>query len=134
MIGICLIAPEQGLPHEVDQWVYLSWGLAPDGVWATDDAFGRTGLETVASLADLPAADIVIVQPLSGKHVQGTEPLGPYSHPDSAIYVFGASNYNMTTDDISGVAIHSKVYIPGEIDFHAPIAGAMVLYDRVSKV
>lgn len=135
MVGVCLITPEQGEAHEVDQWVYLSWAMSLDGVWATDTAYGRSGVTTIKSLSDLPPANLIVVQPLNGANIKGTEPLSTFIHPPNALYIFGASNTIMAERDIAGVSIHSKVYIASisGTELHAPIAGAMVLFDRASK-
>lgn len=83
-------------------------------------------IENADALPDMP---IVVVQPQSGKFVQGAIPLDKFVHPESAIYMFGGSHDVMTEEDI-GQRVPYRVFIPIHQECYAFSAAYMTLWSR----
>lgn len=79
-----------------------------------------------------PGFDVVLIQPADGEHVEGTDSLVPFVHPEDCVYLFGGSDSHLTLDGIVPV---SKIYIPHVATWNmfASQAAAIVLYDRYVK-
>ena len=109
--------PEEGDDHYLDtQWTYLI------------KAFG---LEVVL-FHQLGRKQVVLVQPKTGRYVQGETSLENYNHPHTCIYLFGSSHRSWTSEELSGLNIVDRLYIPvqGDWDFFSPQAAAIVAWDR----
>lgn len=126
MARLCLIHPEHGVTHEIDQWLYLATFFGVE-VYAIGAHQKRKGVTYVASVSEVPGT-AVVVQPLTGRNVQGEVALASFVHPTDATYVFGGSDYIVTQDDIVGHTL--SLFIPGTEELHAPLAGAIVLHAR----
>tara|TARA_R110000824_G_scaffold93832_1_gene226872 strand:+ start:72 stop:491 length:420 start_codon:yes stop_codon:yes gene_type:complete len=137
MISIC--TPRPNVQDRRDQWGYAIPSADISAVYVidpTDEPLVRPfhdGIKILA-LSEL-VGDVVIVQPLSGANVQGTQSLVDYVHPTDATYVFWHDDEHMTTDDLAGVTPDALVYIPTSDDTQLYSASAMmvVMYDRLAK-
>lgn len=130
MFSLCVIDQTS---EELDQWLYLSWGFGSPVVYSR--GMNSSKATNIASLSELPAGPLIVVQPESGAHIAGTQSLAGHTHLDNAIYLFGGSNSNMAESDLSGLTPAETLCIPATagIEIHAPLAGAIVLWDRYAK-
>lgn len=113
--------------------------LAPDGaagvVSLSDElhyvcrSFGLSPEQCHESPPDgLP---VILLQPQDGRHTQGEDSLVDFVHPDDCVYLFGASNEQLTL----GIEVAAKIYIPNTPTWSmfASQAAAIALYDRFVK-
>jgi hypothetical protein len=136
VLGVCLPHPTNG--EWRNQWSYVLSHFGPEEVWVVGEPAGERplwkGARAIAGCVDLPALPLVVVQPRRGRYLPGRESLVGFSHPEDAIYLFGADNANMSKEDIAREPDH-LVYIPTSDDHEmwSWVAGAVVLYDRMVK-
>ncbi len=133
--GICFRAEPSAADQ--DKWSYC---FSSFGVTAFYERRGLVnkmrGAIQVADATDLPAEPkLIVLQPQDGRYIQGDTDLAGFVHPDDAIYFFGGNHDNMSDDpDLAGRVPDSVVFIPRvKHNFHSPMAGAVVLWDRYMK-
>lgn len=85
------------------------------------------------SLEDIPPTlPVVVVQPQTARHVKGETSLSLHrSVKGPVVYLFGASHENMTPEDLLGLNVVDKVFIPLNNDWElfGPHAAAIVLWE-----
>lgn len=138
MLRICIYVDAS---TDLNQWAYVVLSFDPDEVYVCGEvppeistmrrAFGEAKI--VANAGAIPG-ELVVVTPVNARELQGDTPLDTFIHPEDACYLFGADSSILAEDDL-GRSAASKVFIPTatDDDFYAPIAGAIVLYDRRVK-
>lgn len=133
-LGICFTAEKRRVYQ--DQWSFLFSNFGVQDIWEIGQAEKiyqpTTKIEDASGLpSDRP---LVVVQPEKGRYVQGSMPLATFVHPDDAIYMFGGSHENFTTDMLGGRDADAVVYIPfAKHECYAFAAAYIVLWDRYSK-
>jgi len=58
-------------------------------------------------------------------------PVTGYAHPQRAIYLLGAEDNGLSAKAVA--ACNQTVLLPGTVCHNVAVAGAMVMYDRVTK-
>ena len=75
------------VPAYSQEWIHAQWDCARKHFGIVDCyVIGPGHLDSADDLPDLP---IVLMQPVTGVHVQGIVSLADFDHPDDAIYLFG---------------------------------------------
>lgn len=76
-----------------------------------------------------------MLQAQDGRYLQGNESLVDFTHPEDAVYLFGASDLNLSIEDDFGAKEPDHlVYIPTiEHEMYSFSAGYITLYDRFVK-
>ena len=100
-----------------------------EGAWG--EILGAFGLRRAE---ETPEMVKVLIQPQSGRWVQGEVPLPEFKHPEHAVYIFGPDDGHLSPE-IEGEYDH-KVYIPQlhtNVTLYAHQAAGIVLYDRMVK-
>lgn len=90
----------------------------------------------ISGIADLPkTTPLIIINPENGRYVQGVTSLVDFTHPASAIYLFGSDEGFLSPNNLKGHSIKDKVYIPAETDdqMFSYMAFAVVMWDRKMK-
>ena len=57
--------------------------------------------------------------------------LREYKHPDSAVYILGAEDHGLTNE--AAALCRDLVVIPSRLCLNVSVAGAIVMYDRLTK-
>lgn len=141
MFGVCLTYVKEYEDHLVDCWDMVFLQNKPDKVYVIDlpeDHFWLNH-KFIRSLGDnfirISSYDEikehkVLLSPKSSLHMPGDINLKDYTHPENCTYIFG-SDIGHINEDIKGdyVFIESK----SDIQYFSWIAGAITLYDRLSK-
>ena len=102
------------------QWECLLRGLVVDVIRNRDDIGNRP---------------VVVFQPKEGRYVKGETSLDAFTHIEDAVYYFGHSHRHMRVEELSGLNVVAKVYIPIDegTELFSNQAGAIVLWDRRLK-
>lgn len=126
-----------------NQWDYVltNFGIPPENVWMRNDLdllnYHGKYTQTHGTAFDLdPNIPLVVVQPLGGRYIQGNISLIDFVHPNSAIYLFGGDNDNLSSEeDLGGRNPDYLVYIPTAThdEMYSWVAASCVLYDRLVK-
>lgn len=137
MVGLSIKL--SGSSIEVSQWrdLCISFGISFDNVWLRgNEVDGNQWFFNIINKVDeIPEGpEIVIVQPMDAREVRGEQNLITFVHPKEAIYVFGANSKYMSCKEFGDRVPEHKVFIPVGRELYSWNAGAIVLYDRISKV
>ena len=140
-VSVCLPLPPTS--HLQKQWDFALSNFVPDALYVLGDeadapatnVFSRlnaTYIDTAEALPDLP---LVALAPEHGKYIAGTEPLSAFSHPDSAIYLFGGDHVFLSSDLLGKREPTSTVFIKtaSKDDMFAHVAYAVTMWDRRMK-
>ena len=142
MFSVCISIPRN--EKEEDQWSYvlshwqpsLLYLIGPGIVPYGNNVF-KQGVQ-IDSTASLPKDQpLILLAPLLGRYIQGTELIIDFIHPVNAIYMFGPNNLNLELDSdiLQGRSPDHIVYIP--VDTHDEMyswtAAVVTLYDRSAK-
>lgn len=136
------VAVVEGTERERDEWNLAFLHFAPDHVYALGadtewEPYRQpyTRVPTLASLVIPPGTKLVIFAPTNGEHVQGTESLVTFVHPEDALYVFGQDHQHFDPALLGGRTPDHLVYVPtlGDAQMHSYTAGLLMFYDRAVK-
>lgn len=122
-----------------DQWSWLFSNFGVTNIWergAVDsDAKIYQSTVKIDTAAELPVDQpLIVLAPKAGRHIQGTESLVDFVHPDNAIYMFGGSHENLSEEDFGGRDADALVYIPLVAhECYSHSAAYVALWDRYSK-
>lgn len=138
MIGVCFKSERRGWMQDQWSWVFSNFGITD--IWernggGSDGEIYQTVIQCNTA-ADLPPEpSLVVLAPIDGKFVQGTQSLVDFVHPDNAIYMFGGSYDNLSDeDDFGGRVPDSVIYIPTvKLEMYSHVAGYLTMYDRYVK-
>ena len=122
-----------------DYWDYFLCHFAPDPIFVlgTRPASLRKALREavyINSLADLPEElSLVLLAPSNGLFVQGQNSLDTFTHPEKAVYLFGADNDSMKAEIFADRKPDHSIFIPTKIDLtmHAHVAASITFWDRM---
>jgi len=122
-----------------NQWDYVlsNFGVSTENVWYRGSISGYNGryqqvTDTLQQVCE--EVPLVVVQPKDGLHIQGTESLVTFTHPEEALYVFGSNHAHLVPEEVLGSRLPDYcVYIPVEYEMYSWVAAAVVLYDRQVK-
>jgi tRNA G18 (ribose-2'-O)-methylase SpoU len=104
--------------------------------------YKRQASDTVAAWKSIPLFhydtldDMLAVRPHDALLV-GVEltpeamPIGDFSHPERAVYLLGAEDNGLSSRAVD--KCNRIVVLPGKFCHNVAVAGAMVMFDRVSK-
>lgn len=138
-IGICFKSEHRGWMQDQWSWVFSNFGVSD--IWERDwngssDADIYQSTIRIDTAAELPTdRPIVILAPIDGRYIKGTESIEDFVHPEDAIYLFGGSRANLSDeDDLGGITPHSVLYIPTvKLEMYGFAAAYITLYDRKVK-
>jgi tRNA(Leu) C34 or U34 (ribose-2'-O)-methylase TrmL len=101
----------------------------PSDVWASTRHVPMFTYDTFdAFYANLPdACRLVAVE-----KCDGARDLVGYGHPDQAVYLLGPEDGSLSPTILA--RCHSRVIIPGDGCYNLAVAGALVMYDRTTKM
>jgi hypothetical protein len=137
MVGICYYyTPHPTLLRDLFMMNLESFGIKGYELGLASDEKIRIGqdITIIDTTQELPSnIPIVIAAPLDGKNIQGEVSLVDFIHPEECIYWFGPDDRDTQSEDIAGLNIHSKVYIPGDRHLWSGQASTVFLYDRMVK-
>jgi len=136
MFGICFVGEQRR--DTQDQWSFLLSNFGDPECWEiekrrTEKVYQKpTKIKTAEALpSDRP---LVVLAPEAGRYVQGNVSLKDFVHPDDAIYLFGGSHLNLSTDEMGDRIGDHLVYLPlVKHECYAPPAAYMTLWDRYVK-
>lgn len=137
MLGVCF--RNERRPWLQDQWSWLFSNFGVTNIWQRGaDADSQIYQPTTdIQLADeLPVnVPLIVIAPPDGQYVRGDESLLTFIHPVDAIYLFGASHYNVSVEEDLGARVpDATVYIPTvKHEMFSHTAAYVVLYDRFVK-
>ncbi len=113
-------------PNEADHLLNSHWAYLLG-------AFGVAGIPRADIDSNTP---VVVFQPQTGRKVAGEVSLRDFDHPTTeVVYLFGASHGGVTQEDLDGLNVIAKVYIPLNNDWSlfGSQAGGIALWDKVIK-
>ena len=137
MLGLCFAFDNNA--QRRDLWSWISGWFSIDEAWETGrpDDFSTlvSGFRPESiSVADLPKEPrLVIMTDPEADFVQGDISLYDYTHPESAIYLFGRDGGKLKSEDFEG-RDHDRVFVPiDSYDMWASHAAVATFYDRRLK-
>ncbi len=139
MFGVCFRHERQGWLQDQWSWVFSNFGVTE--IWERGHDPSKDGdiyqdVIEITTAAELPAdRPLVVLAPPAGRYIQGDVSLKDFVHPEDAIYLFGATQANLSDeDDLGGRAPETVVYIPSvEHEVFGYAAAYMTLWDRYAK-
>jgi hypothetical protein len=136
--GVCFKSEQRGWMQDQWSWVFSNFGITD--IWERDRLASRDAAiyqESVAvdTAADLPLdRPLVIITPISARHLPGNLSLLDYKHPDDAIYFFGGSFDVLGDDDLGARKPDALVYIPTvNHELFSHTSAYVTLWDRYVK-
>lgn len=136
-LGICYAYASNG--YYRTQWLCNVTAFAIDAAYErglTHDVANPEGVIPVATAADLPEdCELVVLTPGTARLVKPTISLANFSHPERAVYFFGADTIFLSEDDLGGRRPDYLVSVPNDSDrecdeLYSFVVGAIVLHDR----
>lgn len=138
MAGICF--RRENYRWVQDQWSFVFSNFGVTDIWERhfEDDDGKLYQPTipVETAVDLPDdRPLVVLAPIAGRYIKGQSSIVDFEHPEDAIYLFGGSHLNLSDEeDLGGRVADHYIYIPTVThELYAPMAGYIVLYDRLTK-
>ena len=151
--GVCFVSEHRGWMQDQWSWVFSNFGIAD--LWELNAPVrpgrapravnqGKRGKDgslyqptiKIDTAAELPSErPLVVLSPISGKYIQGEQPLDAFLHPDNAIYLFGGSQGNLSDEEhLGGRAPDHLIYIPTlKLEMYAHSAAYITMWDRFVK-
>ena len=116
------------LSHWAPEQIYL---MGPE-LWSSKTFSGAIRVECAS---ELPAQELVLLAPQTGRYVQGVTSLIDFVHPANPIYWFGSDHTHMFLNECAPTPDH-LVYVPTEttVEMYSHTAAAVTLYDRAYKL
>lgn len=105
----------------------------------TSDVPNPEGVIAVDTAADLPTdCELVVMSPETARLIKPTIALPDFTHPERAIYLFGADTIFLSEDELGGRSPDHVVSVPNisarEADeLYSFVVGAITLYDRMVR-
>ena len=141
--GVCFKSEHRGWMQDQWSWVFSNFGITE--IWERDaDHEGERGkdgsiyqqtikIDTAAELPD--DRPIIVLAPDEGRYIRGEQNLMDFVHPEDAIYLFGATQANLSDEnDLGGRVPDALVYIPSKkLEMFSHAAGYVTLWDRYVK-
>jgi len=135
VLGICFAYESRALIR--NEWAHLIDWFAVDHSWEygkPDKVDGYPKSIGISTAAELPEAALVVLSPPDARIIPGTIPLPEFTHPEDAIYFFGANNVIMGESPVLSGREYQTVFIPSEkLEYFAAYAATATLYDRKAK-
>ena len=96
--------------QEWKQWDYIlhNMGVLPTDVWIRD----RGKFNQVYEPGDLDGIPVVVMTPIEARYVKGEIALDNFEHPEDCVYWFGSDHVNVTEEQLEGLDVVARVYIP----------------------
>ena len=116
-----------------DQWSYVFSNFSVSEIW--EIGFKKDDLKIyqttipINNTEELPDRPIVILAHQDGRYIKGEQSLVTFNHPEDAIYIFGGSHSNLTSNREADL-----VFIPSSrYEMYSFAAANITLYDRYIK-
>lgn len=130
-VGVCYHR-EPGWEQDQWSWVFSHFGI--EDIWEYGGPAGQDIYQPVARIKtaeELPDIPLVVLAAKESRYIKGTHSLVDFKHPDKAIYLFGGSHLNLSSDVMGTRSADHLVYIPvKEHEMYAHAAACIVLYAR----
>ncbi len=138
MLGVCFRRERRNWAQDQWSWVFSNFGVTE--IWERGGAEGD--LKIYQPTIDIDVASelpeerpLVVLAHQDGKYIKGVNSLVDFTHPADAIYLFGASQLNLSDeDDLGGKTPDHLLYIPSvKLEMYGHSAAYITLYDRFVK-
>ena len=122
-----------------------AWQLGAAFIFSVGARFEKSSADTTKAWTSLPAYEysdwnaFAASQPYSAAWVaveMGGVPLEEFEHPDRAVYVLGSEDNGLPSSILRACAHHVSLPVGAEgrtASYNVAVAGALVLFDRLSK-
>lgn len=138
-IDVCLPLPPSG-DHQ-QQWDYILSNFSVRNIYVLGDPKNAPTTNVfkdaiyIESCQDLPDIERIVLSPSGGRYVQGLVDLADFVHPVEAVYVFGADNVPLSSDEIADARIDHHVFISTDThdELYSWMAYAVTRWDRRMK-
>ncbi len=116
MFRVCTHIESGGSENE---WDYVLSNFAPDELYLIECGYQPTNnmmrdIQLMKSCDELPNVPIVLLAPTSMRNFDPETNLNEFSHPEDAIYLFGANNQHITQETFGNRSPDYIVTIPND--------------------
>jgi len=138
--GICYAYTGNG--YHRTQWLCNVTAFRLDAAYErglTPEVANPYGVIAVDTAADLPSdVELVVMSPKTARIVRPTVSLPDFTHPERAVYFFGADTIFLSDDDLGGRVPDHVVSVPNispreSDELYSFAVGAITLYDRITR-
>lgn len=134
MVDICFSYSNDMMQREYWSYVCAQFGI--DKVYEINRPENiQSNYKPIAinNYSELPNKKLVIAAHKNAKYLQGNYSLIDYVHPKDCIYIFGSDASNLYPEQFKGYNWDSIYIPPSKIEMYSFQAGAIIMYDRITK-